>query len=130
MIWSKGTQFTCFTGTKQHDLLYWYNSTTLGRGMIWLKGTPFSCFTGTKVQILTLEKRDLVERRTVEHFESVYLLTSTKVQILTQEEERRLIALGACRGLSTLKLQGNSIGRASARKLQDSSPACCISFDY
>jgi hypothetical protein len=66
MIWSKGTQFTCFTGTKQHDFLYWYNSTTLGRGMIWLKGTQFSCFTGTKVQILTLEKRDLVETRTVE----------------------------------------------------------------
>ena len=74
MIWSIGTQFTCFTGTKKNFLLSWYNSTTLGRGMIWLKGTQFSCFTGTKVQILTLEKRGLVGRLTVQHVESVYLL--------------------------------------------------------
>jgi hypothetical protein len=31
MIWSKGTQFTCFTGTKQHDLLLLVQQYNIGK---------------------------------------------------------------------------------------------------
>jgi hypothetical protein len=44
-----GTQFTCFTGTKEQILtLVEKRAAAAGRG------PQFTCFTGTNVQILTL----------------------------------------------------------------------------
>ena len=82
-----GTQFTCFTSTKLKK-----NEETKLKASQRQSGTQSTCFTSTKVQILAL--LDAIHRDNnvaKAHFPYQYkstnthLLTSTKVQILTQK---------------------------------------------